>query len=32
MEVHLSRVHKLSIKLLTNQKLEIEGNIDLISQ
>jgi hypothetical protein len=32
MEIHLSRVHKSSIKLLTNQKLEIESNIDLISQ
>jgi hypothetical protein len=32
MEIHLSRVHKSNIKLLTNQKLEIKGNIDLISE
>jgi hypothetical protein len=32
MEIHLSRVHKSSFKLLTNQKLEIEGNIDLIAE
>jgi hypothetical protein len=32
MEIHLLRVHKSNIKLLTNQKLEIEGNIDLLSE
>jgi hypothetical protein len=32
MEIHLSRVNKSSIKLLTNEELDINGNIDLISK
>jgi hypothetical protein len=32
MEIHLSRVNKSSIKLLTNEELDISGNIDLISK
>jgi hypothetical protein len=32
MEIHLSRVNKSSIKLLTNEEIDIKGNIDLISK
>jgi hypothetical protein len=32
MKIHLSRVNKSSIKLLTNQELDINGKIDLISK
>jgi hypothetical protein len=32
MEIHLSRANKSSIKLLTNQELDINGEIDLISK
>ncbi len=31
MEIHLSRVNKSSIKLLTNEELDIKSNIDLTS-
>jgi hypothetical protein len=32
LEIHLSRTNESSFKLLTDQKLEIEGKIDLISE
>jgi hypothetical protein len=32
MEIHLSKVNKSSIKLLTNEELDLKGNIDLISK